>query len=316
MSALLRVDNFSAANVREVAQVQLDIAAGAGSATFVSIQGVADGDIMFIGQLGTEKVERKIVSGVIGNVVSVVGTFGRDYPAGSRITFLRGDQLKIYRAANTNNLQPLDTAFALLAGMPLVIDYDQSATDYQDQSGSSSYWYKSTFFNSGNSDETQLSDSPAVRGGGYGHYCSVDAIRGEAGFKQNPFITDAMISSRRDDAESEVNGELVGMYNIPFTSPIPPVVTNIVRLLAAGWLLAAEYGPVSSGTNKDAKDKLTQARDLIAKIKKREILLVNAIGEPQNISHGVESWPNKDTATAQLAQGGDGGRKFRSGMEF
>ncbi len=253
---------------------------------------------------------------VAGLVATLVGTLVRAHSAGARVTFLRGNQHKIYRAAkNASGTIPDDSEFSLLAGGTIDIDYDQAHTDFQDSTGGSDYWYKATQYNTVTSAETSLAEAKAVRGGGFGHYASIDAIRSEAGFTQNPYITDAMIAARRDDAESEINGELVGMYTIPFEAPVPPVITNITRLLAAGWLLAAEYGPVSSGTNKDAKDKLAQGRDLLEKIKKREIVLTDEAGSPTNISDGISGWPNNSTATTPMAQGGST-RKFRMEQEF
>lgn len=315
MSALLRVDNFAPSNVREIAQLKEDAAAAANTATLVSVQQVAATDILYIDRLGTESVEKQVVQSIAGLIITIVGTFVRQHSAGARVTFLRGNQHKIYRAANVDGTIPADADFSLLAGGTVDIDYDQAHTDFQDSTGGSDYWYKATQYNTVSSTETSLAEAKAVRGGGFGHYCGIDAIRGEAGFTQNPYITDAMIATRRDDAESEINGELVGMYTIPFTAPIAPIITNITRLLAAGWLLAAEYGPVSSGTNKDAKDKLDQARAMLARIKKREITLTGVTGEAETISDGISGWPNNSTPTTPMAQGGST-RKFRMEQEF
>lgn len=316
MPVLLRVDNFPASNVREIAQLSADAAQGANTASLVSINEILAGDIMYIDRLGTEAVDKQVVQSINGLVVTIVGTFVRDHSAGARITFLRGDRHRVYRALNANNLAPTaDADYAPVTSGLFDIDYDQASTDFQDPTGSSDYWYKATQYNSTTLAETALGDAVAVRGGGYGHYCGVDDIRLEAGFKDNPYITEAMIAKRRDAAESEVNGELVGMYTIPFTNPIAPVITNIVRLLAAGWLLAAEYGPVSSGTNKEAAGKLKEARDLLDRIKARQIVLTDQAGSPTTISDGISGWPDNSTATTPVAQGGSE-RKFRMGMDF
>ena len=70
---------------------------------------------------------------------------------------------------------PADASFSQI-GTAIDIDPDQTFTIFTDGSGGSEYWYKTTYFNSVTLAETNITQSFAARGGGYGHLVAVERV--------------------------------------------------------------------------------------------------------------------------------------------
>lgn len=319
MSATLKIDNYGSLNLKESTQLDADYAAGINAFTLKSTLNYQANDFVILGQLGAEGCELMTIQSVAAQVATMTANSKLLHKRFDAFTSLFGNQINVYRAINVDGTQPLDGAFTLLT--TVAIDPDQNYTTYTDAGGGSNYWYKFTYTNSISAAETSLADSMAARGGGYGHYTTVDDIRREAGFTNNANITDAVINSRRIDAEDEINSELTGIYTVPFGSPAPRVINNITKLLAAGYLLLAEYGAVTTGSNKEGNAKITEARGMLDSLKSRKLLLTDASGNSMAVSAAVTSWPDATTAglseynsDGTLAHGGD--NKFRIAHKF
>ena len=311
MSASFKIDNFGSINLKEKSKLDAEAAAAATGLTLQSTQGYSTDDFMLIGLKGAEGTELKRIDSVT-NDTALVLTEGLDNPHGrfEDVVKLFGDQIQVYRAANVDGTQPADGSFSTV-GSPISIDPDQMYSEFTDSSGGSDYWYKFVYKNSVSSDITALADSIAVRGGGISNYCSFDDIRNEAGFQNNPYITDAKISSKRAAAQSMIDSALQGIYVVPFSKPINPLIIEITTKLAAGYLLVQEYGGTSVRMRDDGQKKIDEAMALLARIDKRELTLTGVTGVSQEISgSGVQSWPNADTAEADAEDGG-GERMFR-----
>lgn len=313
MPAKIRLDNFSPSNKIENAILDADSIVGATSLVLKNSHGINANDYIMVGALGGERSELKQVSTINADQVTVtLLTAAKE--AHSRfetITSLFGNQLKIYRASNVDGTIPADNQFATIVTTP--IDPDQLYTDYTDATGSSNYWYKYTYYNSTALTETTLSDAVAVRGGGYGNYCSVDDIRFEGGLKNNRWITDADIDFYRLSAQSEIDATLTGTYSIPFTSPINPMIAEIARKLAAGFLLSKNYGPTSTLNTNGGQSKVDEARKLLQQLNAKKITLVDNLGGSLAITTAVGAvsiWPDASTAAAIGSDGG-GERMFR-----
>ena len=215
MSTTLSINNFGNLNLVEPTQFDADYPA---STTVLNIKNTANysaGDFLILGMVGTEQSEKAVIQTVTPNT-SITLTTGTKFPHKrfEPIVSLFGDQVRVYRANNVDGSIPADASFASLSTFNINIYKDY--TSYTDSSGSSAYWYKFTYFNSTTSAETALAGATAARGGGYGHYCSIADIRTEAGFNNNTNIPDALIDSRRIDAEGEINSELMDVYTLPF----------------------------------------------------------------------------------------------------
>lgn len=291
MSASIRIPNFDPVNIKETTLLDADVAKGALSITPKSIQGMANNDIMYVSKLGSEICEMVSLT-INGSNLTVTPALTFDHKKYAYLTTVQGNQIVVYRAANVNGYVPADTSFAALPDGLLDIDPDQMATDYFDIDGGPDYWYKFTYRNSTSQAETSLADAVPVRGGGYGHYASIDQVRRAAGFGNNANITDGMIDEKRIAAEDEINTQLGGQYAIPFADPVPATINNITRLLAAGYLLTDDGGPFSAPLQTEGEGKLKRAQQLLDNIKTGKITLQDATGLSIKQTANVNISPN------------------------
>jgi hypothetical protein len=305
----LRLSNWPEANLVELTKLNADAAAAASSITVQNAQGLAADNFICIGRLGSEQAEIIKISSVSSTTVNLATSLSFAQKKYSDVTKLRGDKIRVYRATNVDGTVPSDANFALLD--TVTIEADQNYTEYTAATGGSGYFWKQTFYHSVGLTETELGDSDAVRGGDYGHYATIEDIRKEAGFQDNPELTDENIHDRRNDAESQVNGCLkAAQYNLPLSS-VPSVIENITKLLAAGYVLLQDYGVGADGTNKEGQAKINLAESLLTKIKKHEIILTNDIDQTESASTSYMSgWPDDTTESAAELSGG-GNAAFR-----
>lgn len=289
MSEILHPTNFDPINVIEIGELSLDALAGQKVVKSTSSQGLVAGDYLVVGVRGSEIAEIGQIDTINGEDITLLANLRFKHYRTDPITKLVGSQIKIYRAANVNGLAPADTDFAYLG--VVTIDADQLYTPYTDLAGGSGYWYKKTYYNSTSSLETSLADATAVRGGGYGHYASVDDVRHEAGMDNNRYIGDESILEKLEMAESEVNGSLaIAGYTLPLTE-VPANLKQITQLLAAGYLLTVDYGPEYNGLTKDGERKIKMGKDMLLKIEKRETQLLDVQGEPVAQTKAVSGYP-------------------------
>lgn len=312
MSQTLNLANFNSINLKEATYLTSDAAAAQAVLVVENNQNfVADG-FFILGALGSEASELLSVSSVATTSgITAATNLARAHKKGEAVTGLIANKLRIYRAAASGSTVPADASFSLLDTID--IDTDQMQTQYTDDSGSSSYWYKYTYYNSVASTETTLAESIAVRGGGYGNYASIESIRREAGILNNRWIGDPEVDEKRQAAQQEINSRLSGMYTLPFTSPINPLIAEITRLLAAGFILLRQYGPQGVSTTTDGEQKVNKARELLNKLDTKELVLTDTSGADTSIpgtGAGFSGWPTASTKTASSEVGG-GERKFR-----
>lgn len=311
MAQTLKIDNFGDLNILEISQLNADVAAAATSLTVINNESYANTDYIYIGEFGGELGETVVASGVTGATTINCAATRLAHKRFDPIASLFGNKIRIYRAANADGTQPADDDFVLLTTID--IDYDQKYTPYTDSGGSSDYWYKFTYYNSTSLAESALADSKSVRGGGVGNYVSVEAIRTEAGFTGNRFITDSRIDEARQAAQRTIDSALGDIYTVPFTAVPPnPIIARIAKLLAAGDLLSQSYGAFGGQAASEGKKKTDEGMALLEKINKRELILTDETGtstESTNAS-GFNAWPNATTADADPEDGG-APRQFR-----
>lgn len=313
MPAKIRINNFDSSNIIEKAILDADSVIGATTLTLKNSQNFNVNDYALVGAQGGEKSELKAISAVNADQITVtLSTATKEaHNRFDQVTTLFGNQIKIYRASNVDGTIPADNQFTLLT--TLGIDPDQLYTDYTDATGSSTYWYKFTYYNSTALTESNLADAIAVRGSGYGNYCSVDEIRFESGLKNNRWITDADIDFYRKSAQAEIDGSLTGTYTVPFTTPINPLIAEITRKLAAGFILTKNYGPLATLNTNNGTTKITEARALLDKLNKKTITLTDVVGNSlvnSTDAGNFNAWPDTTTETADPTVGGNP-RMFR-----
>lgn len=306
MSITLQVDNFGPNNIKEQSRLALAVAKGALNLKPENRQGYGNGDFLLISRPGKEICELRTVALNADGETIDVSALSFDHQRFAQLTSINGTHIKVYRAANVDGHVPADGSFVAV-GSPLAIEVDQMFTNFTDPDGGAGYWYKFTYYNPSAVSETPLADAVAVRGGGYGHYATIDQIKREAGFGSNPNITPAMVDERRVNAEDEINTTLGGIYAVPFADPVPAVINNITRLLAAGFLLQNQYGVFTNASSVGDK-KVKDARALLAQVKSGAITLQDATGTSIKQQQSVDIYPGNSTD--------DDGFMFERTMEF
>lgn len=305
MAEILTLSGYSPANLVEKTGLSVDVAAALTTVTAKDVTNIAANDFVIIGTPGEDDAEKRKVTAVntTTQVLTLVSALTFAHKRFESVTKLRGDQIRLYRASNVDGTVP--ASFSLLATID--IPADQLSVQYTDSTGGSSYWYRQTYYNSVSLAETNLTDAPAKRGGDFGHFCTVDEVRAEAGLSNNPDYPDWMIADRRDDAESEIKGTLRSAgYTLPFAT-IPSTVRNVTKLLAAGYLLQQDYGPGVEGSTKEGQGKINMAYQLLEKIMNHQIVLLDAVEADVAERSSINGWPDETTAgmTDTGSHGGD-----------
>ncbi|GAF69367.1 unnamed protein product, partial [marine sediment metagenome] len=151
-------------------------------------------------------------------------------------------------------------------------------TLYEDVTGTSSHWYKATYYNSTTGVETSLDDAIACKAAESEHYTSLWDIRKQAGFEEAFGIKDETISDYREEAENEFDSAIVSIYVLPLSTK-PKLVRQIINLLAAGNLLIKEYGMEADvEISKSGQRMLDRAYMLIEKIVDGTLKLLDGDG--------------------------------------
>lgn len=308
-SEILQAENLNPNNIAAIDTVNVTVNAGDNTVTAKNAVDFTTNDFFRIGD--GETAEIKQVNGVAGQVITINGTFSFKHNRFEELIKLRGDKIQFLRAADLGtNYPPPDvnfTQFALVS-----IDASSFITEAIDASGGSGYWYKYVYYDSFTLSTTNIADAVAVRGGDYGHLCTIPDVRLASGFVRNYKVTDAMLSDARDMAESEVKSALFGAGYIlpmvdgqsnPFT---PPVVRNVAKILAGGYALLDQYMITGQTNNKDATNKITMGQKLLANITGENYTLIDGAGKALAKTSKINGWPDSTTADADIdSNGGD-----------
>ncbi|MFC8008938.1 hypothetical protein [Streptomyces cinereoruber] len=297
MSTTLLIDAFVDANLGEQTTLASDVAAAATSITVKSSQGYEVGQTICIGAAGRDGSEKAVVASLPSDT-TINLTAGLDLPHSrfDAVVGLFGPQARVYRADNVDGTVPDEGSFSLLATRDL--DADQQTTYYRDPDGTSAHWYRVTYYDATRSLETDLGDSPAVRGDDFGHYASISEIRIEAGLEKAYFLRDSDVDHHRRAAESEINATLSVAYDVPF-DPVPAEVRTLTIQLAAALLLW------SMAKTTEHKQLLDDVRERIQAYANREGTIVDDDGNGLNSSDAVRGYPDANAS-----------RMFTVDMEF
>ena len=222
-------------------------------------------DYIVIGKIGAEQAETRLISAVSADLttitISVATSFAHNED--DEITLIRYNQRKFYRSTTE------DGTYSHLSGegSPIDIQVDQpEGTEFEDSTGTSTSWYKATYYNETTENESLLSDCIATKAGDTEHYASIYKIKNEAGFANNPYINSADVGDYRDEAENQAESAVATVYSLPFSAK-PKIFQQIVTLLEAGLLLAKEYGMESDvEISKTGQRKIDRAETLFDKI--------------------------------------------------
>lgn len=300
----LKLTNFSSNNIVDQSQLAEATPADSNSLTITNANDFTTGFVL-VGAIGGKTSELLPAdSASSGTAISLNSNTVLPHNQYDPVYSLFGNKLRIYRAPNVDGSQPADGDFSLLDTID--IDPNDSATRYTDDSGGGDYWYKYTFFNSGDNSETDIASSRAARGTFTVAYCSLDEIRQEAGFKFATYVTDDIIDEKRQAAQDEINGALDQFYDTPLQPPINDYLKRITIRLAAGYLRLAQYSQIAD-TKLNGQNMVDSAQADLKKLIMKERVLVNKEGtalDGPGATGGTDGWPNESTATAPASQGG------------
>lgn len=245
--------------------------------------GFSVNDYIILGVIGNENSEIcKIASTNTNSITISVATIHKHYKD-EPIQEIRYNQRKFYRSTTETG------TFSHLSGegSPISIKVDNpQGTILEDTTGTSTSWYKATYYNSYSLSETSLDDAIAVQAGDADHYVSLYKILAEAGLQNNSYISTEIVDRYRNEAEEEVEGSLITKYQLPLPKT-SRILQKIIILSAAGNLLAQEYGVEANlEISKSGERKIKRAEELIDRILDGKITLIDTAGETLSKSSG------------------------------
>jgi phage gp36-like protein len=243
-------------------------------------------DYIVLDELGSEIAELRKISSVDATARTITVTVATNqlHLKDASITRIRYNQRKFYRSSTkTGTYSHLSSE-----GSPVDIHVDKpEGTEFEDSSGTSTSWYKATYYNATSGTESSIDDAEASKASDAEHYTSIYKIKVEAGFQNNSYIGSDLVDRYRIEAEAETEGAIIGLYDLPFSST-PKILQHIITLLAAGNLLAKEYGLESDvEVSKTGQRKIDRAEGLLDKIRDGKIRLVGEDGSEITEKSGV-----------------------------
>ena len=233
----------------ERTQLSADVAAGASAVISVgNVNGFAVNDYVVVGYEGSEFCEMAKVTAVTNETITV-DNLALPHRIDDPLTKYRYNKRKFYGATSASGVYSELTGY----GSPVQIQVDDPQGSVLEYTGSEGYTYfKSTYFNSTTSEETDIADAQYQLADESTRYCSLYAIRKQAGLTNNPYATDGLVETYRKRAENEVDSYLNAQYVLPLVNSqnvaeIPFLVENCAVLLAAGYMDYQEFGKEGEG---------------------------------------------------------------------
>lgn len=257
---------------RERTKLSADAAAGSGvTLNVLNSDGYAVNDYIVVGFEGSEQAEIAILTAVTGETLTA--TLKLSHKQDEPIVKYRYNKRKFYGSLSAGGSYAELTS----SGSPALIGVDDPQGTILEYTGGEGYlFFKSTYFNSTTSEESNIADANEVNADETLRYCSLYAIRKQAGLTNNPYITDGIVETYRKRAENEVKSYLLSRYTLPLQSVsgvliVPAVIENVTTLLAAGYMDYQEFGKDGEGVK-----WLGEARGILNAIKKGNQRLLDA----------------------------------------
>jgi phage gp36-like protein len=254
----------------ERTRLAADAAAGTNvTLTLENADGLAADYFIAIGQEGSELAELQQINQAVASDTSVrVASLKFNHQKGEPVTVYRYNQRKFYGSTSADGVYVELTA----DGSPKDIQVDDPQGTVLEYTGDTATHFKATYYNSETNEETALGDSQASAADESARYASLWAIRKHAGLAGNPLYSDFRLEMKRKQAENEINSAIGSRYSLPL-SEVPPLLSYICELLAAGYIDYEEFGADSQGVK-----WLGEARALLKAIQGGTQLLLGADG--------------------------------------
>ena len=274
--------------LEEKSEIVTDVSAG-NDATLVleNNQGFVENDYVVVKTPGKEQSHIcKINAVVSGNTDIQVDTLKHALKEGDVAQKILYNQRKFYGCETEDG-----TFVEIVAdGSPKDIEVDNPNGTILEYTGSTYLYFKATYYNSTTTSETVIADAKAILGSESNRYCSIYAIKRQAGLVENPYVSDVDIERKREAAENEIDSAIGHLYSLPL-SEIPALIENTTVLLAAGYLDYQEFGSESGGVK-----WLGEARGILKNIEKgTRRLLGSDKAELTRLSGGrLKGYPDSD----------------------
>lgn len=293
-----------------VSKLAADVVVGSNvSLTLEDNAGFAQNCFAVIGQPGTEQGELEQVNQAVTPGTGVrVATLLFPHKKGEIVTVYRYNKRKVYGSLTVGGSYTELTGY----GSPALIAVDNpQGTIFEYNGGEGYLYFKATYYDSVGTTETALADAVAFRGDDVARYAVIYKIKRKAQLLDNPFITDDRWEDKRMQAENEINSTIMQRYTLPLAE-IPPLITMLCELLAAGYVLYEEFGKDGDGAG-----MLAEARAILKSIQDGRQKLIGADGTelatPENNSNELDGYPDSDGVGDDIA-GNE--RAFERGMRF
>jgi hypothetical protein len=298
----LTIPNFSQNNVIEKLILSADAAANQAIINVLNSADIFSNDFLILSP-GENTGEIHQINTNVSNVITFFDNLLLQHRVHESIIKVFGDKIQVYRAANVDGTVPPDSAFSVYGAVVPIIP-NQPASYFTDTAGGINWWYKFAYYNSTSGALTDISFADAIRGGGYGNYCSISDILIKAGLDASS--TDlSIVAKARSASQSEVKGSLSSAgYTMPLQTGggilfVPDHIADITALLAAGILLFNNYSTTKPSAAKDGKAKMDEARQMIAKIQLRDTMLVDSNDQDLALAPLATGWPDNTTCPPQ-----------------
>lgn len=269
----------------EQSNFSADEAVGQTVLSCYNAQGLSVNDFVILGRLGSETSEIHRISSIASDLLTItlVSSTKFSHSIDEQIIKIRFDKRKFYRSTTkTGTYSHLSSE-----GSPVDIEVDKpEGTEFEDSSGSSSSWYKVTYYNSYTGLESSTDDATPAQAGDTEHYTSIFKIKDEAGFKENSYLSTETVQRYRLEAEAQVESAIVTVYSLPLSEK-PKLLQHIVTLLAGGLLLSKEYGMEADvEISKTGERKIKRAEELLQMISDGKLTLLDSDGSILSKSSG------------------------------
>lgn len=291
--------------------VSADFASGSGVVVSMpSAVGFAVNDFVVVGTEGSETAE--LVQVTARTDTSITVTTRLAHKADEPVVKYRFDKRKFYGSLAAGGSYVELTG----NGSPVPIGVDNPQGTVCEYTGIEGYLYfKSTYYNSQTTVESSLADANETLADESLRYCSLYAIRKQAGLTDNPFVTDGLVETYRKRAENEVKSYIMTRYTLPLqradgTLETPAIIENATALLAAGYMDYQEFGSQGEGVK-----WLGEARGVLNSVKKGTQRLLDSNDQEMaytSASNQIQGYPD----CVDNSEGSTQQRQFTMGQLF
>jgi len=274
----------------------------AGSSIQITVEntnGYTADDFVAVGHEGNEKSELAQIVSVDSDTQMTLASLNFAHVAGQPILQYLYNQRKFYGSTTQAGTFTELTSY----GSPADIQIDDPIGTTLEYTGSEGFtFFKSTYYNSETSTETDIADANAVEADEGKRYTSIFLIRKKAGILDNPYLNNDYVEGKRKEAESGVNAYLAKRYTLPLAE-VPKVIQNITTTLAAGYIHDDEFGEEGHGP-----DWIDRAHKMLREIASGKLELIDSsnaeMSNDVTTSESLKSYPDR------TADNGRSGRIF------